>query len=211
MNPSKLTGKEIKTAMRKEKSGLNTKKNLKNKDKKSDNIEKIVLDRERNAQYKRNKEEKYAKNGFINTKIYLGRDVYERLAEIYEDLLGEKLNFTGRKNTDDLSRVISYCIVKLYKEMYIKKDKGSLDDIEPAKTKKAQHMYDLYQSALYRSFSGKNDFSLVSQLNNDGVIAPGTLHNTHYQRKNIRWDRDELANLMDLNELNETIKVLNEG
>ncbi|BFO29860.1 hypothetical protein [Klebsiella pasteurii] len=197
--------------MRKEKSGLNTKNTLKNKDKKSDSIEQIVLDRERNAQYKRNKEEKYAKNGFINTKIYLGRDVYERLAEIYEDLLGEKLNFTGRKSTDDLSRVISYCIVKLYKEMYIKKDKGRLDDIEPAKTKKAQHMYDLYQSALYRSFSGKNDFSLVSQLNNDGVAPPGSLLSTHYQRKNVLWDREQLENLMDLNELNETIEGLNKG
>lgn len=197
--------------MKTEKSGLTAEDALEIKNKILNNLDNNDQNRERNAQYKRNKEEKYAKNGFINTKIYLGRDVYERLAEIYEDLLGEKLNYTGRKNTDDLSRVISYCIVKLYKEMYIKKDKGSLDDIEPAKTKKAQHMYDLYQSALYRSFSGKNDFSLVSQLNNDGVIAPGTLHNTHYQRKNIRWDREELANLMDLNELNETIKVLNEG
>ncbi|EAW9405964.1 hypothetical protein QD58_22910 [Salmonella enterica] len=197
--------------MKTEKSSLTAEDTLEIKNKTLNNLDNNDKNMERNAQYKRNKEEKYAKNGFINTKIYLGRDVYERLAEIYEDLLGEKLNYTGRKNTDDLSRVISYCIVKLYKEMYIKKDKGSLDDIEPAKTKKAQHMYDLYQSALYRSFSGKNDFSLVSQLNNDGVIAPGTLHNTHYQRKNIRWDREELANLMDLNELNETIKVLNEG
>lgn len=176
-----------------------------------DHVDKKVLDRKRNAKYKSNKEEKYRENGFINTKIYLGRDTYERLAEIYEDLLGESLNYTGRKNTDDLSRVISYCIVKLYKEMYIRKDKGDLDDIEPAKTKKAQHMYDLYQSALYRSFSGKNDLSLVSRLNNDGVPPPGSLLSTHYQRKNLRWDREQLYNLMKLNELNKTIEKLNEG
>lgn len=196
--------------MKTEKTGLNVEDPLEIKDKISDDVENKVLDRERNAQYKRNKEEKYAKNGFINTKIYLGRDVYERLAEIYEDLLGEKLNYTGRKNTDDLSRVISYCIVKLYKEMYIKKDKGSLNDIEPAKTKKAQHMYDLYQSALYRSFSGKTDFSLVSQLNNDGVPPPDSLLSTRYQRKSLRWDREQLENLMDLGELNGTIEGLNE-
>lgn len=193
-----------------EKSSQKTKKNIKNQNKKSSRIKNKNLYRERNAQYKRNKEEKYRENGFINTKIYLGRDVYERLAEIYEDLLGEKLNFTGRKNTDDLSRVISYCIVKLYRAVYIHNNKGSLDDIVPAKTKKAQQMYDLYQAVLYRSLLKTSYSSMVSELSNSGLKPPEVLFSTRYQhRKDFQWDEEKLIDLMELERINEKIKDLN--
>ncbi|ECE1533572.1 hypothetical protein C1P00_03125 [Salmonella enterica] len=189
-----------------EKRSPKKKKNIKIQKKKSSNIENKNLYRERNAQYKRNKEEKYRENGFINTKIYLGRDVYERLAEIYEDLLGEKLNFTGRKNTDDLSRVISYCIVKLYKAMYIRKNKGNLDNIEPARTIKAQQLYDLYQAVLYRSVLKTSYSSMTSELSKSGLKPPDVLFSTRYQyRKDFQWDEEKLLDLMDLKSLNKRI------
>ena len=82
------------------------------------------IKRQRDAANKARKEKKYTDAGFSRTKIYLGKDTYEKLAAIFEAQRGGVLNIGGRKDIDSLSRVVSYCINKVYKEVHIKKKGG---------------------------------------------------------------------------------------
>lgn len=165
--------------------------------------------RERNAKYKRNKEQKYKGNGFINTKIYLGRDTFERLAEIYEDLLGEKLHYDGKKNIDDLSRVISYCILRLYRPLYIKKGKGDLPDIEPATSREAQAFYDLYQSVAFRRDTRVPDTGFLHRLRVDELPPPDSFFANPQAKRFKKWDIDQVEELLDIESLNKNITYLN--
>lgn len=165
--------------------------------------------RERNAKYKKNKEQKYKKNGFINTKIYLGRDTFERLAEIYEDLLGEKLHYDGKKSIDDLSRVISYCILRLYRPLYIKKDKGDMPDIEPATSREAQAFYDLYQSVVFHCDDRVSVFSLLHYLRVNELPPPDSFFCTPQAKRFKKWDTNQVEELLDIESLNRNITYLN--
>jgi len=165
--------------------------------------------RERNAKYKRNKEQKYKENGFINTKIYLGRDAFERLAEIYEDLLGEKLHYDGKKNIDDLSRVISYCILRLYRPLYIKKGKGELPDIEPATSREAQAFYDLYQSVAFRHDTRVTEVNFLNRLRQDGLPPPDSFFCHPQSKRYQKWKNDQVEELLDIESLNKNIIYLN--
>lgn len=176
--------------------------------------ESLSKKKERNAGYKKKKEDEYKKNGFINTRLYLGRDTYARLSVVYENLLGEKLDYDGqdkngkkaKKSIDNLSRVISYCIVKLYHELYIRKDKNPVDknipQIPPAETKAAQELYDFYQLISYRTADKERNKILMSELINGDICIPDIINNTTRKKtmsqKRMNQIIDDIQNTTEL-------------
>lgn len=77
----------------------------------------------RNARYKSKTESIHEKSGFTTLKLRVGQDVMQKLEEIYRDHRGYELNET-RKDLYALSKVVSYCVSKFYKEMYLQKKRG---------------------------------------------------------------------------------------
>ncbi|END1361716.1 hypothetical protein ABLL29_001340 [Salmonella enterica subsp. enterica] len=189
---------------------------------KNEKSEVLSQKKERNAGYKKKKEDEYKKNGFINTRLYLGRDAYTRLSVVYETLLGEKLDYDGqdkngkkaKKSIDNLSRVISYCIVKLYHELYIRKDKNPVDknipQIPPAETKAAQELYDFYQLISYRTADKERNKNLMSELINGDICIPDIINNnTRYKAKSPHRMNKIINDIQDTTELEYLIKSAN--
>ncbi|OMQ18784.1 hypothetical protein [Serratia oryzae] len=165
---------------------------------KSSDIEKKKRKLQRDRDNKAAAQKKYSETGFTRTKIYLGRDVYERLADIYERQHGKPLNIEGRKDIDSLSRVISYCINRTYKFAYINKGEGTRDDILPARNARSQELYDLHQAAKFLKASGYSTAEIRRKLSTNGCPPPNIL-NSNQKRPWVDRDVEDLLNLETLN------------
>jgi hypothetical protein len=174
-------------------------------------IEREVDKQKRNAGYKSKTEDFYTKAGFTTNKLRLGKDVIDKLVEIYEDQLGEKIDLE-HKDLEALSRVVSYCISKCYKEMYIRKGKGTLPDIIPAKTAKAQQLYDLYQAASFQEATGHSLDEISREMNSWGreQFSPKVMRSGQGKFGNeLAWSRQEVELLLDIHGMNDRIKKFN--
>lgn len=189
---------------------------------------KTEFDNRRNARYKRDREEKMKKKGFINSKLYLGRDTYTRLAAIHKAMRGDELpaisDDQGKKDIEAFSNMISYCIVKTYKEMFIKKGKclipESTPDIEPAKTKEAQRIYNIYQRISYQNhcctlsdldLSHKTiDIRCIYALNEDKVEISKPVQKDLSKHKRNQWTAELAKDFLHLETLNKMIRTANE-
>ncbi|MBL5906121.1 hypothetical protein [Serratia fonticola] len=172
---------------------------------------KIIDTRGRNASYKRKTEEVYKKSGFTATKLRLGKDVMDKLGEIYEDLLGEEIDLE-HKDLEALSRVVSYCISKCYKEMYIKKGKGELPDITPAKTNKAQQLYDLYQAVSFQEATGHSLDEISREMTSwkREQFSPRVTRSGQGKIGNeFEWSRQKIEPLLDIHSVNDLIEKFN--
>jgi hypothetical protein len=164
--------------------------------------------RQRDAANKARKEKKFVEAGFFRTKIYLGSGTYDKLAAIFEDQRGDVLNIGGRKDIDSLSRVVSYCINKVYKEMYIKKKGGQLANVTPACNAKSQELYDLYQAVSFMHSKGLSIAEIRMKMHTDGYPAPNTLMlNGSGNRLNV-WTEQQVRDLLNLEILNQDIDDL---
>lgn len=163
------------------------------------------IKRQRDAANKAKKEKKYVESGFSRTKIYLGRDTYEKLAAIFEDQRGSALNIEGRKDIDSLSRVISYCINKVYKQIHIKKKGGQLADVTPAFNAKSQELYDLYQVASFLQSEGYSIAKIRTKMSADGYPAPNTLTLNGSRNRLSGWTEQQVRDLLDLEILNQDL------
>ncbi|WIE06536.1 hypothetical protein [Providencia rettgeri] len=170
-------------------------------------LNKIKL--ERDAENKAKKAKKYADAGFTRTKIYLGTDTYEKLAEIYQYQYGKKLNINGRKEIDKLSRVISYCINKVYEKIYIKNKDGQLPDILPADKPDSQLLYDLYQAAMYLEEQNYSTNKISKKMQNDGYPSPSSFTLYGARSRQNRWTVQQVEDLLDIKVLNQDIEDLN--
>ncbi|EKN6179531.1 hypothetical protein DVQ53_01095 [Yersinia enterocolitica] len=166
------------------------------------------IKRQRDAANKARKEKKYVDSGFSRTKIYLGKDTYEKLAAIFEDQRGSVLNIEGRKDIDSLSRVISYCINKVYKEVHIKKKDGQLADVTPAFKAKSQELYDLYQAASFMQSKGLSIGKIMTKMNADGYPAPNKLTLNGSRNRLSAWTEQQVRDLLDLDTLNKDLNDL---
>lgn len=167
------------------------------------------IKRQRDAANKARKEKKYTDAGFSRTKIYLGRDTYEKLAEIFEDQRGSVLNIEGRKDIDSLSRVISYCINKVYQEVHIKKKKiGQLPDVIPALNAKSQELYDLYQAASFMQSEGHSISKIRTKMSANEYPAPNTITLNGSRNRLSAWTEQQVRDLLDLEILNQDLKDL---
>ncbi|EMA9490372.1 TPA: hypothetical protein U5E00_004319 [Yersinia enterocolitica] len=165
----------------------------------------------RNARYKSKTESIHEESGFTTLKLRVGQDVMQKVEEIYRDHRGYALNET-RKDLDALSKVVSYCVSKFYKEMYLQKDKGVLPDILPAKTPRAQELYDLHQAVAYRVLSGLPHQIIAIEMQNDRYQSPANvLASRRGSRKNpLPWDASQVENLLSIKWLNSEIEKLND-
>lgn len=166
------------------------------------------IKRQRDAANKAKKEKKYVDSGFSRTKIYLGKDTYEKLAAIFEDQRGSVLNIEGRKDIDSLSRVISYCINKVYKQIHIKKKGGLLADVTPAFNAKSQELYDLYQAASFMESKGLSIGKIRTKMNADGYLPPNTLTLVGSRNRLSAWTEQQVRDLLDLETLNKDLDDL---
>lgn len=170
----------------------------------------------RNSRYKREREKRMKDIGFINSKLYLGGDTYVRLSALHKKMLGSELPDPfankGKKDIEVFSNLISYCIVKVYKEMVIRKRESSeaddIPDIQPAKTKAAQEIYNLYQRVSHQNTICAK--SVVDRLNKDNVEVPKLLQiNPRSPTKHV-WTKDLVDQLLDINWLSELIRKANQ-
>lgn len=166
------------------------------------------IKRQRDAANKARKEKKYTDAGFSRTKIYLGKDTYEKLAAIFEDQRGGVLNIGGRKDIDSLSRVVSYCINKVYKEVHIKKKGGQLADVTPAFNAKSQELYDLYQAVSFMHSKGLSIAKIRMKMHTDGYPAPNTFTLNGSGNRLSVWTEQQVRDLLDLEILNQDIDDL---
>lgn len=165
----------------------------------------------RNARYKSKTESIHEKSGFTTLKLRVGQDVMQKLEEIYRDHRGYELNET-RKDLDALSKVVSYCVSKFYKEMYLQKKKGVLPDILPAKTPRAQELYDLYQAVTHRALSGMPHQMIAIEMEHDRYQSPANIiASRRGSRKTpLPWDVSQVDDLLSIQWVNDEIKKLNE-
>ncbi|ELE6316130.1 hypothetical protein RMP33_000200 [Salmonella enterica] len=165
----------------------------------------------RNARYKSKTESIHEKSGFTTLKLRVGQDVMQKLEEIYQDHRGYALNET-RKDLDALSKVVSYCVSKFYKAVYLHNDRGSLPDILPAKTPRAQELYDLHQAVAYRALSGLPHQILAIEMQNDRYQSPANIiASRRGSRKNpLPWDGSQVDDLLSIKWLNNEIEKLND-
>lgn len=164
--------------------------------------------RQRDAANKARKEKKYTDAGFWRTKIYLGKDTYEKLAAIFEDQRGGVLNIGGRKDIDSLSRVVSYCINKVYKEVHIKKKGGQLADVTPAFNAKSQELYDLYQAVSFMHSKGLSIAKIRMKMHADGYPPPNTFTLNGSGNRLAVWTEQQVRDLLDLDILNKDLDDL---
>jgi len=165
----------------------------------------------RNARYKSKTESIHEKSGFTTLKLRVGQDVMQKLEEIYRDHRGYELNET-RKDLDALSKVVSYCVSKFYKEMYLQKKKGALPDILPAKTPRAQELYDLYQAVTHRALSGMPHQMIAIEMEHDRYQSPANIiASRRGSRKTpLPWNVSQVDDLLSIQWVNDEIKKLNE-
>ncbi|HDS7215153.1 TPA: hypothetical protein QH443_002130 [Klebsiella aerogenes] len=164
----------------------------------------------RNARYKSKTESIHEKSGFTTLKLRVGQDVMQKLEEIYRDHRGYELNET-RKDLDALSKVVSYCVSKFYKEMYLQKKKGSLPDILPAKTPRAQELYDLHQAVAYRALSGLPHQLIAIEMQNDRYQSPANIIASRRgsRKMPLPWDVSQVDDLLNIQWVNREIEALN--
>ncbi|ECB7137490.1 hypothetical protein E1A04_23720 [Salmonella enterica subsp. enterica serovar Virchow] len=164
----------------------------------------------RNARYKSKTESIHEKSGFTTLKLRVGQDVMQKLEEIYRDHRGYELNET-RKDLDALSKVVSYCVSKFYKAVYLHNDRGSLPDILPAKTPRAQELYDLHQGVAYRALSGLPHQLIAIEMQNDRYQSPANIiASRRGSRKTpLPWDVSQVDDLLSIQWVNDEIKKLN--
>ncbi|MEB7861506.1 hypothetical protein NGK12_13145 [Raoultella ornithinolytica] len=164
----------------------------------------------RNARYKSKTESIHEKSGFTTLKLRVGQDVMQKLEEIYCDHRGYDLNET-RKDLDALSKIVSYCVSKFYKEMYLQKNKGALPDILPAKTPRAQELYDLHQAVAFRALSGLPHQIIAIEMQNDRYQSPANIiASRRGSRKTpLPWDASQVYNLLNIQWLNREIEIFN--
>jgi len=165
----------------------------------------------RNARYKSKTESIHEKSGFTTLKLRVGQDVMQKLEEIYQDHRGYALNET-RKDLDALSKVVSYCVSKFYKAVYLHNDRGSLPDILPAMTPRAQELYDLHQAVAYRALSGLPHQILAIEMQNDRYQSPANIiASRRGSRKTpLPWDGSQVDDLLSIKWLNNEIEKLND-
>lgn len=164
----------------------------------------------RNARYKSKTESIHEKSGFTTLKLRVGQDVMQKLEEIYRDHRGYELNET-RKDLDALSKVVSYCVSKFYKEMYLQKKKGSLPDILPAKTPRAQELYDLHQAVAYRALSGLPHQLIAIEMQIDRYQSPANIIASRRgsRKMPLPWDVSQVDDLLNIQWVNREIEALN--
>ncbi|MCX9038658.1 hypothetical protein NLN82_21770 [Citrobacter portucalensis] len=164
----------------------------------------------RNARYKSKTESIHEKSGFTTLKLRVGQDVMQKLEEIYRDHRGYELNET-RKDLDALSKVVSYCVSKFYKEMYLQKKKGALPDILPAKTPRAQELYDLHQAVAYRALSGLPHQLIAIEMQNDRYQSPANIIASRRgsRKMPLPWDVSQVDDLLNIQWVNREIEALN--
>ncbi|MCF6629497.1 hypothetical protein [Raoultella ornithinolytica] len=164
----------------------------------------------RNARYKSKTESIHEKSGFTTLKLRVGQDVMQKLEEIYRDHRGYELNET-RKDLDALSKIVSYCVSKFYKEMYLQKKKGSLPDILPAKTPRAQELYDLHQAVAYRALSGLPHQLIAIEMQNDRYQSPANIIASRRgsRKMPLPWDVSQVDDLLNIQWVNREIEALN--
>lgn len=164
----------------------------------------------RNARYKSKTESIHEKSGFTTLKLRVGQDVMQKLEEIYRDHRGYELNET-RKDLDVLSKVVSYCVSKFYKEMYLQKKKGSLPDILPAKTPRAQELYDLHQAVAYRALSGLPHQLIAIEMQIDRYQSPANIIASRRgsRKMPLPWDVSQVDDLLNIQWVNREIEALN--
>lgn len=171
----------------------------------------MIDKQKRNAGYKSKTEEIYTKSGFTTTKLRLGKDVIDKLCKIYEDQLGEKIDLE-HKDLEALSRVVSYCINKCYREMYIRKGKGTLPDITPAKTAKAQQLYDVYQAVSFKVSNGYSLDEISREMSSwrREHFSPKVMRSGQGNFGNgLAWSRQDVELLLDIYDVNDRISKFN--
>ncbi|VXD08389.1 conserved hypothetical protein [Enterobacterales bacterium 8AC] len=167
------------------------------------------IKRRRDAANKRKREEKSKEAGFSRLKIYLGRDTYETLAEIYEDQRGNALNVDGRKDIDSLSQVISFCINKVYEQMYMdKKDRGVIKALA-AKNARSQELYDLHQAATFLQSNGLSYTEIKNKLNKSGRRPPNMIPGFAPYNRSPVWTVQQVKDVLDFEILNADLSNLN--
>lgn len=157
----------------------------------------------RNARYKSKTESIHEKSGFTTLKLRVGQDVMQKLEEIYRDHRGYELN-ESRKDLDALSKVVSYCVSKFYKAVYLHDGLGSLPDILPAKTPRAQELYDLYQAVTHRALSGMPHQMIAIEMEHDRYQSPANIiASRRGSRKTpFPWDVSQVDNLLSIQWVN---------
>lgn len=165
----------------------------------------------RNARYKSKTESIHEKSGFTTLKLRVGQDVMQKLEEIYRDHRGYELNET-RKDLDALSKVVSYCVSKFYKAVYLHNNRGSLPDILPAKTPRAQELYDLHQAVAYRALSGLPHQLIAIEMQNDRYQSPANIIASRRgsRKMPLPWDVSQVDDLLSIQWVNDEIKKLND-
>lgn len=167
------------------------------------------IKRQRDAANKRKREEKSKEAGFSRLKIYLGRDTYETLAEIYEDQRGNSLNIGGRKDIDSLSQVISFCINKVYEQMYIEKEDRGVSKALPAKNARSQELYDLHQAAAFLQGNGLSYTEIKNKLNKAGHRPPNMIPGFDPKSRSPVWTVQQVKDVLDFEILNKDLRDLN--
>jgi hypothetical protein len=169
------------------------------------------IKRQRDIANKRKRERKYNDLGFSRLKIYLGRHTYENLAKIYEDQQGTPLNIDGRKDIDSLSRVISFCINKVYEQMYIEKEERGVNNALPAKNAGSQELYDLYQAATFLQGDDLSHAEIKDKLSKQGCRPPNKIPGLAPKNKSRAWTVQQVKNLLDFEILNLDLEALNDS
>nr|WP_307773013.1 hypothetical protein [Providencia stuartii] len=186
---------------------------MKNNEKTNNKIDKTEIEdkneikRRADAENKAKLAKRYAEAGFKRAKIYLGKDTYKKLEEIYKIQQKNDLNFAGRKEIDSVSRVITYCINTAYNNMIKTKNEPH---ILPAIKPYSQQLYDLYQVAQFLKENGDSPTDILEKMRNKHYPTPNSLIKGGERYKQAPWTLEEVVDLLDIQALNDDIKYLNE-
>nr|WP_303621976.1 hypothetical protein [Providencia rettgeri] len=188
-------------------------KSVKNNEETNNKLDKTEIEdkkktkRQADAENKANLAKRYAEAGFKRAKIYLGKDTYKKLEEIYKIQQKNDLNFAGRKEIDSVSRVITYCINTAYNNMIKTKNEPY---ILPAVKPYSQQLYDLYQVAHFLKENGDSPIDILKKMQNEHYPTPNSLIKGGERYKQAPWTLEEVMDLLDIKALNLDIEYLNE-
>ncbi|HHQ6624998.1 TPA: hypothetical protein ACSTL5_001462 [Serratia fonticola] len=178
----------------------------------TDNISEMdvkEIKRQRDVANKRRKEKKYKDFGFSRLKIYLGRNTYENLAEIYEEQRKSPLNIDGRKDIDSLSQVISFCINHTYEQLFIEEEERGVDNALPASNAKSQELYDLYQAVAFLRSQRFSPTEAKNKLGEEGCRPPNLIPGFDPKNRSPAWTVQQVKDLLKFEILNKDLRDLN--
>lgn len=167
------------------------------------------IKRQRDIANKRRREQKYKDFGFSRLKIYLGRSVYENLAEIYEDQQKSSLNIDGRKDIDSLSQVISFCINHTYEQLFVEEEERGIKNALPANNARSQELYDLHQAVAFLRSQGFSPTQVKNKLSAEGCRPPNLIPGFDPKNRSPVWTVQQVKDLLKLDIFNKDLEDLN--